>query len=96
MTKKTKPKARKRLFLFGLLCIVVNGLIIYSLGTTWKQIYEKKSEKKDLSTSLVNLKENEETLKVEVNKLKDQEYVAKYAREKFLYSGKNEYIIKIK
>ena len=36
------------------------------------------------------------SLKVEVNKLKNPEYVAKYAREKFLYSKDNEYVIKIK
>ena len=38
----------------------------------------------------------EDILKSEVNKLKDPVYVAKYAREKFFYSGKNEYIIRMK
>lgn len=94
MAKKTKSK--KRLLLFGLICFAINGLVIYSIGNTVKQIYTKKMEKELLSVDLVDLKENEEELKVEVNKLKDPTYVAKYAREKFLYSGKNEYIIKIK
>lgn len=37
----------------------------------------------------------EETLKDEINKLQDPEYMARYAREKYLYSKKNEIIIKI-
>lgn len=89
-------KSKAKIFLYCLICVAINGLIIYSLGNTIKQIYSKKVEKDLLSVDLVDLKENEEALKVEVNKLKDPTYVAKYAREKFLYSGKNEYIIKIK
>ncbi|NLC48199.1 MAG: septum formation initiator family protein, partial [Tenericutes bacterium] len=37
----------------------------------------------------------EETLKSEINKLKDPEYMARYAREKYLYSKNDEIIIKI-
>ena len=55
-----------------------------------------KNENEKLKVKLDNLKEEEEILKSEVNKLKDPVYVAKYAREKFLYSGDNEYIIRMK
>lgn len=95
MTKKKQSKTKKRLFLLGFACLVVNFAVFYSLGNVWKEIYTKKLEKQELSTQLVTLKEEEKTLKVEVNKLNDPSYIAKYAREKFYYSGKNEYIIKM-
>ena len=37
----------------------------------------------------------EENLKEEINKLQDPEYMAKYAREKYLYSKDDEIVIKI-
>ena len=61
----------------------------------WKEIYNKKEEKKELSSKLVTLKDEEKALKVEANKLNDPAYIAKYAREKFYYSAKDEYIIRI-
>ena len=39
--------------------------------------------------------EDEEDLKDEINRLQDPEYMARYAREKYLYSKKDEIIIKI-
>ena len=61
-----------------------------------KKVIELKKEQQELSGTLVELKEKEETLKAEVNKLQDPDYIAKYAREKFMYSGDGEYIIRIK
>jgi len=94
--KKVRKSSKRRMFVFGLLCLAVNSAIIYSLYNTWDEIYDKKNEKENLSENLVVLKEEEETLKVELNKLKDPAYVAKYAREKLFYSESDEYIIKIK
>ena len=39
--------------------------------------------------------EKEDLLKSEINKLQDKEYVARYAREKLLYSKDGEIIIKM-
>ena len=39
--------------------------------------------------------ELEEEYKDQINKLQDPEYVARRIREKHLYSGKNEIVIKI-
>ena len=94
--KKAKKSSIRRMFVFGILCLAVNSAIIYSLYNTWDEIYDKKNEKENLSENLVVLKEEEEILKVELNKLKDPAYVAKYAREKLFYSESDEYIIKIK
>lgn len=95
MAKVNKSKTTKRLFLLGLVCFAINFACFYSLFGVWKEIYSKKKEKNELAIELVDLKEEEEALKVEVNKLKDPAYIAKYARERFYYSGTDEYIIKM-
>ena len=46
--------------------------------------------------SISKLKEEEEYLNMEVEKLKDPDYVARYAREQFLYSKDGEFNIRIK
>lgn len=96
MAKKKVKGNSKRIFVFFLVCSAINAYIIYSVGSVLKDAYLMRNEKKELAVKLDELKEEEEELKVEVNKLKDPEYVAKYAREKYLYSGKGEYIIRMK
>lgn len=96
MAKKKVKGNSKRILLMFLVCSAINAYIVYSVGSVLKDAYVMKSEEKQLTQQLEELKEEEEELKVEVNKLQDPEYVAKYAREKYLYSGKGEYIIRIK
>lgn len=95
-SKKLKRKRVKRILLVTLICFGINAYVLYSVGTILNDVYNMKHENEELSTKLVSLKEEEEILKSEVKKLKDPVYVAKYAREKFLYSGENEYIIRMK
>ena len=95
-SKKLKRKRVKRILLVTLVCIGLNSYVLYSVGTILNDVHNMKNESKELSLELDNLKEEEEILKSEVKKLKDPVYVAKYAREKFLYSGDNEYIIRMK
>ena len=86
---------KRRTILTLLICLAIVFGVYYNVIFTLKQVNTMKKEKKELSLKLNNLKEEGEKLKVEANRLQDSEYVAKYAREKFLYSGKNEYIIRI-
>lgn len=95
--KRRKVKTNfKRAFLITIFCLVTNFFVITYIGGTFKNVIELNKEQKELSGTLVSLKEEEETLKSEVNKLQDPDYIAKYAREKFMYSGEGEYIIRIK
>ena len=91
-----KKNKSKRIFIITLFCLAINIYVIYGIAVTFDEVASKEKEKKELKTSLIVLKEKNEELKVEVNKLHDAEYVARYAREKYMYSGKNEYIIRIK
>ena len=93
--RKGKKKIR-RILLVLFVCFSINFAILYELGSMFSNVKQKQIENDRLVVELNQLKEEGETLKVEVNKLKNPEYVAKYAREKFLYSKDNEYVIKIK
>ncbi len=93
--KKQARKKVKRFFLFGIGSIVAITLTTYTLGKYWVDIYSKYQEKKVLDKELVSLKEKEEALKVDVDKLQDPDYIARYAREKYLYSKDGEYILRI-
>lgn len=95
-SKRLKRKRVKRIMLVTVICFGINAYILYSVGSILKDVYNMKNENKELTVKLDDLKEEEDVLKSEVKKLKDPVYVAKYAREKFLYSGDNEYIIRMK
>ena len=56
---------------------------------------EIKREKSELNDKLANLKDEEDTLNSDIKKLKDPDYVARYAREKYMYSKEGELIIRI-
>lgn len=91
-----KPKYRRRLLFFGTISLIVIGYFIISFGSYLANIKRLTKENENLQQELINMKENEENLKVEIQKLKDPEYVARYARENYLYSKDGEYIINIK
>ncbi len=98
MAKTKKHKLRQKIFrflVFGISSIAVIILVTFTLGKYWVEIYSKYQEKKELENELLSLKEEEEALKVDVDKLQDPDYIARYAREKYFYSKDGEYILRI-
>ena len=95
MSKKSKKKKKNYTILItlGFLCIII--AISYLFATCFFNVYKMYKQKEDLSKELSNLEKEEEKLSSEVDKLKDKEYIARYAREKYLYSANGEYIIKL-
>lgn len=94
--KKRKSKVSKNktiFFAFVSLCLIVGISYIFSIH--FLGIYKIYTEKKQLTQKIAELTEEEDKLKGEVAKLKDPEYIARYAREKFLYSKDGEFIIKM-
>jgi cell division protein DivIC len=92
---KSKVKLKRRVILLGTLSLGIIGTILFSMGKNIYEIYNQKKEEKKLAEQLLKLKSDEEDLKAELEKLKDPEYVARYAREKYLYSKDGEFIIRI-
>ena len=91
--KKLKPRKRAIFLALGSFAIIV--AVTFSIGKYWVEILEKYQEKQDLEKELLALKEKEEELQVDANKLQNPEYMARYAREKYLYSKDGEYILQI-
>ena len=91
MTKKDKRRITLLMFIFiPLLIMFVSRMFSY-----WSVIYSNVKEKKELELKYKEILEREDLLKSEISKLEDEEYVARYAREKYLYSKNGEKILKI-
>ncbi len=95
MNKRLTRKERRRVVLTSIFCFFIIGLSVISSVSNISKIEEKKLEKKELTQKLENLNEEEKTLTDDVEKLKNPEYAARYAREKYLYSKTGEKILKI-
>lgn len=91
---KTK-KEKKRLFLISFIIII---LIVFLGVSTYKDfvtIVNNKRETKKLNTQYEKLLDEKKSLTSEVTKMNDPEYLARYAKEKFLYSKDDEVIIRM-
>lgn len=91
MTKKDK----RRITLLIMIMIPLLVLFVSRMFSYWSVIITNINEKKELETKYKEILEKEDLLKSEINKLQDKEYVARYAREKLLYSKDGEIIIKM-
>ena len=84
MAKKQK-KARTRLVLFVPICFIVVIAICTTVGNYWIQISEKYHEREVLTNKMLSLREKEAELKAEASRLEDPDYVARYAREIYVF-----------
>ena len=96
MARKLTKKSKRRVLLISIVTITLISLILVNMFSVWKQLIIKRQEKVFYSEELKKLKEEEAYLKVEVEKLQDPDYVARYAREQYLYSKDGELNIRIK
>ena len=93
--KKLNKKAKTRIFLFFIIFGSIIGSLSYSFFSNVSKIIEIKNEKKALNDKIASLKEEQEKLNLDLKKLEDPEYVARYAREKYMYSKDGEIIIRL-
>jgi cell division protein DivIC len=94
MKRATKKDKRRILLLF----IILVPLLVLFVSNVWKystQIVNNVQSKKELDEVYKEKLSEEEKLQSEIIKLQDPEYIARYAREKYLYSKDGEIIIKI-
>lgn len=96
MAKRRISKvSKRRLRFFAPLCLIAIFYSLFSLLYNGYTIYELSLERKKLETKLANLQEESDNLKTDISKLNDEEYLANYAREHYMYSKDGEYIIHI-
>ncbi len=95
MARRKNKKSRRRLAIFGTLSLIVIGYFLFNLCYYSYRIMVLEKSKSSLESELSTLKKDEENLASDIQKLKDPEYIAKFARENYMYSKDGEYIIKI-
>ena len=96
MTKRRISKSsKKRLLVFGTGSLIAIFCFCFSLIYNIYTIYSLNMEKKELEKLYVELQEKSESLKIDIERLNDEKYLADYAREHYLYSKDGEYIIQI-
>ena len=93
--KLVTKKDKRRLIVLMIIFIPLLTLFLSNMFSYWSNIYKNIKKKKKLDEEYALKLEKEELLKSEIQKLQDEEYVARYAREKYLYSKEGEIIIKI-
>ncbi len=93
--KKLSPKTRFRVTFLGICVIISFCIFSYTLFSKCLEVHNNNKENDRLNELYNEKLSEEEELKSEINKLKDPEYLARYTREKYLYSAKDEIIIKI-
>jgi len=93
MKRKVK-KSVIRLILRVVSICILSYFCITLISYTVK-IKTLKEQKNKLSNELIDLKTKEENLKTEILKLNDKEYIARYAREHYLYTKDGEFVIRI-
>lgn len=96
MARKLSKKSKRRVLLISIVTITLISLIFVNMFSVWKQLIIKRQERIFYTEELKKLQEEEAFLKVEVEKLQDPDYVARYAREQYLYSKDGELNIRIK
>ena len=95
MKKRKKKASGNRLIVFGTISIFIIVSFVYSLFSYIIEVKNLNAEQIKLENDLLLLKEEEANLKNEIEKLKDPDYLARYARENYMYSKDGEYIIKV-
>ena len=90
-----RKKVKRNFIIISLIYLVLGFLLMETVIKTGYELYTKSKEKREFTEELSTLKEKEEELKGQVNKLQDPDYIARYAREKYLYSKDGEIIIRI-
>lgn len=95
MARKISKASKRRLTVFGTLSVIAIFYFIISFIYNIYVIRDLTIEKKELQKEYASLVEEAKQLKLDIDKLNDPEYLADYARENYLYSKENEYIIQI-
>lgn len=95
MKARKSRKERKRLFLISTAIIFLLVLLVSSVYKDWIQILENKSKVVALNNQYEELLEEEVALSSEITKLQDNAYLARYAKEKFMFSAEGDTIIRM-
>ena len=95
MTRGKTKKERNRLIIISITMISLLVYFGFNVYSDFSKIKENKTVTNQLKSEYENLLDEEKKLNSEVAKMQDSSYVARYAKEKYMYSSDNEIIIRI-
>lgn len=95
MAKRKNKAKQRRILIFGTVSLAIIVYFVFSVFFYSYKFYVLNKEEKELISYLDTIKTEEEELKSLIAKLKDPEYLARFAQEEYMYSRDNEYIIMI-
>ncbi|MBO4600892.1 MAG: septum formation initiator family protein [Bacilli bacterium] len=95
MERRKSKKEKRRIFMISFLVIALSAFLVKSVFSDWIQILNNNKQIHVLNEQKKVLLEEEASLRAESTKLENPEYVARYAREKYLYSAPDEIIIRV-
>lgn len=96
VVKRNRLSSKIRVFISLITFGIILSLLGYNCYQNVYQVAKLNNRKKELKKELVVLDEKGEALESDIKRLKDPDYIAKYVREKYLYSKNGELIIRIK
>lgn len=88
-------KEKKRLFLISIIIAGLIALLTFSVSKDFIIIAKNVKQTKELTQKYENLLDEKKSLTSQVTKMQDPNYLARYAKEKFLYSKEDEVIIRV-
>ena len=91
--KKISKASKRRLVFFGTFSVLVIGYFLFSALYYTYKINNLKIQEKKLNEKLTKLQKEERILTNDMERLKDPDYLAKYAREIYSYSKDDEVVI---
>lgn len=95
MTKGKTRKEKKRLLFISAFVVALLALLVGSVYSDFIQIIDNKKTTEQLTSQYESLLAEEESLQSEVAKMQDPNYIARYAKEKYMYSSEDEVILRI-
>lgn len=93
--KKNRLKSKVRIILSLIVFGSITASLLYNCAYNVIKIFELKEEEKRLKQEQVTLGTEYDDLEKDIKRLNDKEYIAKYVREKYLYSKEGELILRI-
>lgn len=95
MTKKVSRNVKRRMTIIAPISFGIFVVTIFTILSYAYRINNLRIMKIELEDKLVALKNDADLMSDEIEKLKDPEYIAKFARENYLYTKDGEYVLKI-
>jgi Septum formation initiator len=92
MAQKRQPKYRK---FIGFAYVGIAAVLIYTLVINGVRVFQQRQQLAQLQEKKTELLEEKEALAKEVELLNDDEYVARYARDHWIFSGEGEEVVKL-